>query len=117
MDYPKGYKDLSEQDRARIVNGCGPRGWIEPLVPDKIFSIDLTPACDIHDYEYHMAMTTDDLKRANRRFLKNMVIIIKSTMPEHHNKWNRKVLYGIAHQYYWAVVMWGPVFWKPKEVL
>lgn len=52
---PKSFFELTKSQLAEISNGCGPAGW-GLAVPDKfrIAGVDFTPACDPHDYMYHM---------------------------------------------------------------
>lgn len=61
---------------AEIAHGCGPgKGWKESIIPDFIFGVSLTPACIIHDVEFHFGETLDDMKEANQNFIHNMLEI------------------------------------------
>ena len=52
---PSSFHELTPEQIRKISNGCGPSGW-GLIVPDKwhIIGLNMTPACDPHDYMYHM---------------------------------------------------------------
>lgn len=55
---PESYRRATALDRARYCNGCGgaATGWLTWLVawliPDTIWGLDVTEACNIHDWQY-----------------------------------------------------------------
>lgn len=108
---PNSYWELSDSARAEIVNGCGTRGIIGLLVPDTILGLSIKAACNIHDYMYHVGLTIDDKKEADRVFLNNMLRLIDGgwrifKIPRIHR----------ARIYYDAVkYCGGPAFWDGKN--
>lgn len=66
---PEEYFDLTVEQLEDICNGCGPKGW-GWVVPDKfrIIGLDLEPACQIHDFCYHMGYPK---KESDNMFLDN----------------------------------------------
>ena len=100
--YPEGY---TEAKANKVSNGCGTAGWKGAIVPDTIYTIRITDACNIHDFEYHYGMTMHSKDVADNRFLLNMHRIINKK-----SKWSkflnplRKVR---AQEYYLAVAHLG----------
>lgn len=60
-----------------IINSCGSKGIGDKIVPDSILGVCITPACQIHDFDYFVGQTFEDKKNADRRFLENMRKIIE----------------------------------------
>ena len=108
---PEIYWLLSEEARAEIVNGCGTRGILGLLVPDSIWGLCITPACNIHDFMYSVGVTTKDKEEADRVFLNNMLRMIDDGV------WILKRPRIIrARTYYASVkVCGGPAFWAGKN--
>lgn len=109
---PKGFWALTEQGKDEYCNGCGPKG-IGGIIPDSIFGVDISMACNIHDYMYALGETNEDKSEADRAFLNNMVRIIdaKSTWS-----WIKKLRIWMARKYYGAVAfLGGPAFWDDKN--
>ncbi len=73
---PDEYYNLTPDQKADICNGCGPSGY-GFLVPDKfrLIGIDFNPACQIHDFCYHIGMPK---KEADNLFLENMLTIAET---------------------------------------
>ena len=70
--------DKFNWDVCKIVsNGCGTSGWKGKLVPETMWGIRVTDACNVHDYDYHFGETLADKKRADKRFLKNLRTLVK----------------------------------------
>jgi len=120
---PEGYDDLTKEDKKRICNGCGPRSKFD-FVPDTIYGLNISEACNRHDYMYEKAYPNIEAKKeADRVFLNNIIRII-----DHETKkrigwdglsfknpliWLRK---RRAYKYYLAVKNFGgPSFWKDKN--
>lgn len=60
---PIRYRDLSDEQKAILCNGCGPKsGWIP--VPDFFF----TASCDQHDFNYWLGCTWRDRLKADNQF-------------------------------------------------
>ena len=49
-----------EQLAAANVNGCGPGGWRVDLIPDHLGDVDITDACNLHDYLYFLGGSEED---------------------------------------------------------
>jgi uncharacterized protein DUF1353 len=116
---PNSYRAAQPEEKEKIVNGCGPGGWKFDLVPDTLWGLKVTKACNIHDWMYHFGQTLDDKKKADRVFLNNMLRLIDAK-----TKWRivRRLRRRRARIYYEAVKRYGaPSFWsnknKPDELL
>lgn len=77
---PEEYRNLTPEAKSEIVNGCGPGGWKYDLIPDTMWGLDVTKACNIHDYMYHVGVTEKDKVFADEVFYANLkrIIIAKS---------------------------------------
>jgi hypothetical protein len=108
---PDSYYELGEATKATICSGCGTTGWKGKLVPDDIWGVNITEACQIHDYMYFIGETIEDKYSADRVFLNNMIRLI-------NNKggwfaWFRRYR---AVTYYNAVAHFGgPAYWDGKN--
>lgn len=115
---PPEYWQLSDAQRKDICNGCGTKGLCGILVPDTIYGLRITAACDIHDFMYSVGETLEDKEAADRVFLNNLLRIIDT-----QTSWNilKRLRARRAMIYYRAVVEFGgPAFWagknKPEEL-
>lgn len=89
---------------ALFINGCGPRGLGDKIIPDKILFISVKPACMVHDFEYQIGVTLRDKKNADERFKNNLLAIVN----KRSSFWPLKVLRRhIALGYYTAVKDFG----------
>ena len=114
---PESYWDATEEQRNEIAGGCGPGGFGDYLVPDRIWFLSVKLACKIHDWMYNFGETLADKEEADRVFLNNLIRIINAKTKW---KWLRKRRLKIAHVYYVFVDRFGgPSFWddknKPRE--
>ena len=115
---PEQYWDLSDKARAGIVNGCGPGGgWKGFLVPDTVWGLSISAACNIHDYMYYVGNDLVDKETADRVFLNNILRIIADKTGQ---GWLKVLRKRRAKTYYLAVKYFGaPAFWagknKPEE--
>ncbi len=90
------------------INGCGPAGILNSLVPDKYHNISMTEACDIHDFMYFIGETEQDKDLADRTFLYNILTIFdrdNPSMKESKNRHKRAMLYyrsvsELGHHFY-----------------
>ena len=76
---PIGFYRLRKNDPekfAALVGGCGPGKWGDYFVPDTIWGLSITLACQIHDYMYWVGGTAEDKFRADTIFLQNMIALI-----------------------------------------
>jgi len=116
---PEDYWKASRELKEKIVNGCGSARAKFDFVPDNILGLDISEACNIHDWMYHFAPAKIEYKeKADRVFLNNMIRLIDAKTKW---KWLRKLRRCIAKKYYLAVKYYGaPAFWagknKPKNL-
>jgi hypothetical protein len=111
---PVEYWLLNPEEKSRICNGAGPKGygW---LVPDTLYGLSIKSAADIHDYMYYVGTTLQDKQEADRVFLNNMLRIIEANTSFKPLAWLRT---HRAYKYYWAVERFGgPAFWNDKNPL
>lgn len=80
LDASLAYWQLPDAALAELTGGCGPGEAGDGLVPDYIFGMVLTPACQIHDFDYS-ALSDVTKPLADARFLANMVRIMDGTNP------------------------------------
>ena len=110
---PDQYWSLTPEARADATNGCGTRGIIGILVPDTIYGLCITPACNIHDWMYICGATLYDKDEADRVFLNNMLRLIDDGRSW---KWLKLLRIRRAKIYYQAVrLCGGPAFWAAKN--
>ena len=110
---PESYWKLRPEIKEVIVNGCGAGSAMFDFVPDNIYGLDISEACNIHDYMYHEGKTLEDKLEADRVFLNNLIRIIDSGTSW---KWLRRRRKKIAYLYYNAVSKWGgPAYWENKN--
>lgn len=110
---PASYVDAPPETRAQVINGCGPGGWKVDLVPDTIWGLDVSPACDIHDWMYATGETIEDKDEADRVFLNNVLRLIDAAGGCGLMKRLRR---RRARIYYKAVQHFGgPAFWAGKN--
>ncbi len=104
LEAPQDYWDASYEDKYTIVNGCGPHGVLEDLIPDSFFTMNISETCNIHDWMWDRAKNKIDFYRADQTFLEN----IKTEIENH--KSSKLVKYArcfLAQVYYFAVRIYG----------
>jgi len=110
---PEGYWKLTGEQREDLCNGCGPGKILGVLVPDTIWWLCITPACNIHDYMYVRGKTLDDKNEADRVFLNNMLRLVEAGTER---RWLRRLRISRALVYYRAVSqLGGPWYWRGKN--
>ena len=99
-------------DLLEICNGCGAAGAKFDFVPDTIYGMSIILACIIHDFDYHNGTTQKHKRRADVRFLVNMILIILANK----SSWIMLTLRASrACKYFVAVtVKGGKAFWANK---
>jgi hypothetical protein len=109
---PPLYWSLSPEGKADICNGCGAKGfgW---TVPETIWGLKITEACNIHDFMYLVGVDEEDRQEADRVFFNNLIRIIEAKTK----LWPLKMLrHRRALKYYEAVRCFGgPAFWAGKN--
>ena len=99
LSAPKSFRNASEEERARVSNGCGPASALFDVVPDNILGVSIGCACDIHDWEYEEGL---DKELADLRFYRNL-----RTRIDEVGGWLRRPRLFIAWWYFRAVTKLG----------
>lgn len=75
-----GYYDTPKKIRDKIINGCGPAGskWKSKIIPNTLYGLNISEACNIHDFGYYHGVTLKDKDKADDMFLENMNILISN---------------------------------------
>lgn len=95
----------------QICNGCGTSGWKGKIVPETMWGLNVTAACQIHDWMYYHGKSEEDRVEADRVFLNNLIRIINA-----HGGWLAWLRRYRATTYYNAVREFGAVpFWQGKN--
>lgn len=112
---PQDYWETPKDVLDKIVHGCGPgTGWKESLIPDTIWGLSITGACNVHDFMYYAGENLTDKDEADRVFLNNILRTIDANTEWGFMKWLRR---RRAYKYYEAVSHFGgPAFWKGKNM-
>ncbi len=100
-------------DLSGVINGCGPRGLGDFLIPDTIYGLSVKPACKIHDWMFTIYNDEAGFKLANQVFLDNMIRINNSASKHELLKWirMRRIL-----KYYRAVSDFGRLFFYDAHI-
>ncbi len=110
---PPAYWRLPDSERTRF-NGCGPGGVLSPLVPETLYGLRVTAACNIHDYMYLVGEKEEERETADRVLLNNLVRIVRTRTG---NWLLLRLRLRRAWVYYWAVRRFGgPFFWSGKNL-
>jgi len=110
---PSSYWELTAKERKKRCNGCGAANACFDFVPDTIWGLRISAACNIHDYMYGEGKAIEDKEAADRAMLNNMIRIIDAKTKW---RWLRKLRKRRAHKYYWAVNKFGAsAFWDGKN--
>jgi hypothetical protein len=100
------------KDKDTVCNGCGTKGLVGYVIPDTLYGLSITAACDIHDFMYDRGLTLADKEEADRVFLNNILRLIE-TKP---GKFLQFLRCRRAMIYYSAVRDFGgPAFWAGKN--
>ena len=75
MIIPESFDHATDQEIEANTNGCGPEGWLNLVVPDEFFGVDVRFACQIHDWMYYKGRSWEDKIRADIVFLHNLLTI------------------------------------------
>ena len=75
---PDEYLAATPELLREICNGCGSAGAKFDFVPDTIYGLNINPACDPHDWEYHYGVSEEDKKRGDGLFYTNMLRLIEA---------------------------------------
>jgi len=108
---PISYTTASCFQKQEICNGCGSAKAKFDFVPDSIYGLKITPACNIHDWMYHKGKTIEDKEEADRVFLNNMLRLIEAGSKILKPFRRRRALFYYEN----VVVFGGPAFWQGKN--
>lgn len=70
------YIQATPEERSKVCNGCGTAGWKGKLVPETMWGLDISEACQIHDWDYKYGKTEADKEAADLRLMANLIRII-----------------------------------------
>ena len=98
---PLEYSNIIANAATISLNGCGSSGISAAIVPDKLFGLDISQACNIHDYMYENG---GDKNQADNIFLKNMNFLIDQ---ESDSKILKVIRIAKAYVYFLAVKIFG----------
>ena len=110
---PEQFWRLSPEVREKLTNGCGPGGWKIDPIPDTMYGLDVSLACNIHDFMYGVGLSLAEKEEADRVFLNNLLRLISRA-----GGW--RLLQSLrrrrAYTYYLFVSRFGgPAFWSGKN--
>jgi hypothetical protein len=103
---PLTYEQLTDAERAWMLNGCGPGNFWGKLVPEMIYHA----ACNRHDFDYWSGLGPRDRYLADRRFLMNMFAaadVCAALYGGFWSWWLKNYYHAWARRYYVAVRVLG----------
>lgn len=107
----RSYAEAAPEERAKVCNGCGTSGWKGLLVPETMWGLDISSACQPHDWDYERGETEEDKEQADILLLCNLLRIIND-----HGGWLAPLRRYRAMTYYNAVAEAGhSAFWAGKN--
>ena len=110
---PESYWKISYEEHTSICNGCGAANSKIDMIPDTIYFVNISEACNIHDYMYYIGETINDKKNADMIFLENLLTITNTESSNGFMKWLRR---RRAIKYYLAVKYFGnSAYWTGKN--
>lgn len=110
---PNNYWDATIEQKKEVCNGCGAKGGIK--VPNSFLGLDISIACNIHDWMYQYGETHSDRIFADAMFRTNLSIIIEDIDTSIKGKILSIPRHFAAGVYYASVVKWGKsAFWVNK---
>lgn len=104
---PESYLSSSKEEKLAVINGCGPDGSINEIIPDYILGMKAVEACHIHDWEFEKAKSQDEYKKADKNFKKNLLTLVENKTENNLLKAARR---AVAHIYYWAARGYSKIF-------
>ena len=78
------YQEASHLEVLEQCNGCGPSS--SKVSFDKVLGVNLFEACCIHDWDYYRGGTKVMRKKADIRFISNVILLILD-QGSHHVWW------------------------------
>jgi len=74
LEADRFYWNCEPELLADLTSGCGPGRRGDRYIPDTVWFLSITPACQIHDMDYSEESIVSK-KEADRRFFDNMLLI------------------------------------------
>ncbi len=109
---PESYWSATPEIKNSVTNGCGSKGF-GFLVPDKIFGMSITPACNVHDWMCLVYNDEAGFKLSTQVFFDNMQRINKAKTKCRFLARLRRC--GIM-RYYQAVRNYGRLFYYDSHL-
>ena len=106
---PESFWNADPDFISEFTGGCGPGdsgSFTDRLIPDTIYFLNVTLACQIHDWTYVVWNSKEDFQISNKLFKNNMQRIVDQTDSPKWLKWLR---YKRLYKYYWLVKHFGEV--------
>lgn len=118
---PSAYWDIPKEVRESRKTACGAGDGVgDAVVPDRIWGLNVTEACRIHDFMYSEGKTLEDKERADRVLLNNLLRLIDAA--EESSKFRPWAMVVAAVRRYRAMTYYnavrdfgGPAFWNGKN--
>ena len=107
------WKLATKEDRDKYSGGCGPGKFGDWLVPDTMWGLCVSEACNIHDWMYAYGVTANDRKEADDILLRNLYILIDNDSPTWLFRKLRRVR---ARTYYFWVRSFGWKHYKTRDI-
>lgn len=113
---PKVYSLLSKEEKAAYCNGCGAKEGI--CIPSTFYGLDISEACNIHDFMYAVGTTLNHKDKADRAFLNNLtrIIVARSNWITKPLRLKRAKLYYNAVKYFGGKAYWAGKNLKSEEL-
>lgn len=107
---PLTFHNASCKEKKKVCNGCGAKGGIK--VPNTMYGLDISQACNIHDWMFQEGKTLADFSFANAMFIVNLNRIIAQKSA---NKFMVSLRLLRASKYFTAVALCGQkAYWANK---
>lgn len=74
---PASYWNASSEKKARNCNGCGTAGWKGVLIPDSVYGLCVSEACNLHDWMYAIGTSREDKLKADNIFQDNLLALVR----------------------------------------
>lgn len=104
---PQSFWQAGTEQVNSLVNGCGPGGFGDRLVPDTVWFLSIKPACKIHDWMFLVYNCEAGFDLANTVFKDNMARINQTTKQV----WLKYLRTKRIKKYYWICAFSGRLFY------
>ena len=97
---PQEYLQASNDKKFKICNGCGPDNILHRIIPNSIFGVDVTEACNIHDWMTTNSRDLTERLHADSVFFANLKKLINKAGGSTLLRWLRV---SAARLYHYSV--------------